>query len=102
MYVEGIPHCIAFWDKSREEDMSDDAELICIHSLQEHWGKGYGSIMMNLILSEIMQQGFSKVMLWVFTENIRARRFYEKHGFIVTENRKQFANAEEIMYCKTL
>lgn len=41
--VEEIPHCIAWWDAAREKDVPDYAELICIHSLQDQWRKGYGS-----------------------------------------------------------
>ena len=39
--VEGKPHMIAYWDATREDDMSGYAELICIHSLPNNWGKGY-------------------------------------------------------------
>ena len=47
--VEGKPHCIAWWDAARDQDMTGYAELICIHSLQDHWRKGYGSKMMEQI-----------------------------------------------------
>lgn len=30
--VDSNPHCMAWWDKSREDGMLDYAELICIHS----------------------------------------------------------------------
>ena len=102
LYVNDEPHCIAYWDKSREEDLNDYAELICIHSLQDNWGKGYGSIMMEHVLNEIYKSGFKKIMLWVFEENIRARRFYEKHGFILTDKTHKFENALEVMYVKTI
>lgn len=58
--------------------------------------------MMNHILSDIKNSGFNKVMLWVFKENHRARKFYEKHGFVLTEKSKNFSNAIEVMYCKDL
>ena len=36
--VDGKPHCIAWWDRSR--DGADfGAELICIHSLPGNWRK---------------------------------------------------------------
>lgn len=41
--VQGKPHCIAWWDVTREKDMPGYAELICIHSLPNQWRKGYGS-----------------------------------------------------------
>ena len=48
--LDGKPHCIAWWDASREKDMSEYAELICIHSLKNNWHKGYGSMMMDRVL----------------------------------------------------
>lgn len=45
--ANGKPHCIAWWDNARDEDMSEYAELICIHSLQDNWRKGYGTKMME-------------------------------------------------------
>ena len=102
MTVNEKPHCLAYWDKLRDEEMEGYAELICIHSLSDNWGKGYGTLMMDHILNEIRNAGFKKVMLWVFEENNRARKFYEKHGFYLTEKRKMFSNAVEVMYSKDL
>ena len=98
--VDRKPHCLALWGKSRENDMPDYAELICIHSLQENWGRGYGSVVMNHVLDQLQKEGYKKVMLWVFEENTRARKFYEKHGFVLISKTKQFGNAVEVMYCK--
>ena len=100
LLIDDKPHCIAYWNKTREEDMDGYAELICIHSLEDNWGKGYGSMMMEHILKDISAAGFDKVMLWVFEENTRARRFYEKHGFIKTDKTKMFGNSVEVMYCR--
>lgn len=98
--VEGEPHCIAYWSASRETDMPDYAELICIHSLQHHWRMGYGSKMMEVVLGDIAKAGYCKVMLWVFEENTRARKFYETLGFRATDKRKQDFEAAEICYVK--
>jgi GNAT superfamily N-acetyltransferase len=100
--VDNKPHCIAYWDKTRDEGMSDYAELICIHSLQENWGKGYGSMMLEYVIKEVKESEFDKIMLWVFEKNARARKFYENHGFIATEKTKTFYDAVEIMYCKEI
>lgn len=98
--VDGAPHCIAYWSATREEDMPGYAELICIHSLQGHWRMGYGCKMMEVVLQDIAAAGYSKVMLWVFEENARARRFYEALGFRVTGKKKQDLEAAEICYEK--
>lgn len=38
--VDGKPHCIAWWDRSRTQQMAEYAELICIHSLPDRWRPG--------------------------------------------------------------
>lgn len=100
--IDDRPHCIAYWNNARDEDMEGYAELICIHSLNDNWGRGYGALMMKHVLKEIKEAGFKKVMLWVFEDNARACKFYEKHGFILTEKSKLFSNAVEVMYWKEL
>ena len=100
--VEGKPHCIAYWDSTREKDMPGYAEIICIHSLQDNWGKGYGGKMMDRLLSDIAAAGYKKVMLWVFVKNERARKFYEAKGFAATDRIQPSFDTEEICYEKSL
>lgn len=100
--VDGMPHGMAFWSKARDCSEPDCAELICIHSLQDKWRCGYGSMMMERVIAEMKEQNYQKAILWVFADNIRARKFYEKHGFFLTENHKSSYGAEEVMYCKYL
>jgi len=100
--VEGNPHCIAWWDSTREKDMPGYAELICIHSLENRWRKGYGSKMMDVVLQDIIAAGYSKVMLWVFEDNTRARLFYEKHGFKTKGKSKLDLEQREVCYEKDL
>lgn len=101
-FVDDRPHCIAGWSRNRGELGADVAELICIHSLRDRWHKGYGSMMMGHILSEIKEAGYSEVILWVFEKNRRARAFYEKHGFSMTGQKNQSHGAMEVMYSKKL
>lgn len=100
--VDGEPHCIAWWDATREKDMPGYAELICIHSLPNRWRMGFSSRMMETVLHDIKAAGYSKVMLWVFEENARARRFYEKHGFATFGKRKPNLEPFEICYERDL
>ena len=100
--LEGKPHCIAWWDASREPDMPGFAELICIHSLKENRHKGYGSRMMEKVLEDIRSAGYDKVMLWVFDNNLPAIRFYEAHGFSPNGMSKGGFDATEICYEKAL
>ena len=78
------------------------AELICIHSLQRNWRSGYGSRMMEAVLRDMTAAGYSKVMLWVFEENHRARRFYEANGFTASGRTKDGFGAAEVCYEKNL
>lgn len=100
--VDEKPHCIAVWSRSRADLGKAAAELICIHSLPDKWRRGYGSKMMEHVLAEIKEAGYTEVILWVFEQNTRARGFYEKHGFTLgTETRNNFG-AAEMMYFKKL
>ena len=100
--VNSQPHCIAWWGKARDKDMSDYAELICIHSLQDNWRKGCGTQMMNRIMDDMKAAGYDKVMLWVFTNNVRARKFYESCGFVTYGKVKPCFETEEICYERKL
>ena len=100
--LDNEPHCMAWWGATREDDMPGYAELICIHSLQNCWRKGYGRKMMEHVLADIKKAGYSKVMLWVFEANSRARGFYEALGFEANGKSKPFLGATELCYEKSL
>jgi GNAT superfamily N-acetyltransferase len=46
----------------------------------DHTGKGHGSS----LIAVAKRQRPAGLELWTFEANIRARRFYERHGFVVT------------------
>ncbi len=98
--LDGKPHCIAWWDATREKDMPGFAELIGIHSLRENWRKGCGKMMMERILGDMERAGYSKIMLWVFEDNVRAIRFYEALGFVASGKKQPALGAVEEMYIK--
>lgn len=100
--VDGKPHCIAWWDRSRTQQMAEYAELICIHSLPDRWRQGFGSRMMERVLSDMAVAGYRQVMLWVFAENTRARRFYEANGFFTNGEQKPQLLPVELCYQKRL
>ncbi|MBE5872763.1 MAG: GNAT family N-acetyltransferase [Lachnospiraceae bacterium] len=102
LIVDGKSHCIAYWDAARDSEFVGKAELICIHSLPDNWRKGYGSQMMDRVLKDIKEAGYSEVVLWVFRENLRARAFYEANGFALTDFSKLAFDTEEVLYSKGL
>ena len=99
-FVADQPHCIAAWGTNRCDLGDTVGELICIHSLQNNWAKGYGSAMMEYVLGQLQQANYKSVILWVFEANTRARKFYEKHGFELTEQNKLANGIAELMYVK--
>ncbi len=100
--LDGKPHCIAWWDATREKDMAGFAELICIHSLKDNWHKGYGKMMMERLLYDVKSGGYSKIMLWVFDNNARAIKFYKANGFAASGKKQPAFGAVEEMYIKEL
>ncbi|MDD4495519.1 MAG: GNAT family N-acetyltransferase [Eubacteriales bacterium] len=99
--IDGDNPCgLCSYGKSRDNDPSDYGEIIAIHTKPEYWGKDVGKALMDTALSELRRLGYSKIMLWTFEANPRARRFYEKYGFVSDGMIKDsgFANAKEIRY----
>lgn len=100
--LDGKPHCVAWWDAAREEDMPGAAELRCIHSLPENWRRGCGSRMMERVLADVKAAGYTKILLWVFTDNVRAIRFYEAQGFTFGGRKQPAFGTTEEMYVRAL
>ena len=102
MELDGKPHCIAWWSVARDANMAGYAELICLHSLQENWHKGYGRAMMERVLADVKKAGYEKLVLWVFENNTRAIQFYKSFGFEPSGRRRPSLSAVEEMYSKPL
>lgn len=100
--VDGKPHCMAAWSRNRAGLADNVAELICIHSLPDNWRRGYGSMMMEQVLTQMKEEGYQQVILWVFEQNTRARGFYEKHGFLLNPETQNNFGSVEVMYTKKL
>lgn len=102
LFLDDAPHAMAFWGPSRDEETQGWAELICIHSLPDNWGRGYGGPLLEKVLAQAKSAGYKKIMLWVFEENVRACRFYTKHGFVPTGLRRSYCTAAEVQYAREL
>nr|WP_325294140.1 GNAT family N-acetyltransferase [uncultured Oscillibacter sp.] len=57
-------------------------EVVSLYLLPESMGRGYGKVLLEAAVNHLAGQGFRDVLLWVLEENLRARRFYEKAGFV--------------------
>lgn len=57
-------------------------ELHQLYVAEEAKGQGVADTLMDWAMGEAKRRGFADMSLSVFAENHRARRFYEKRGFI--------------------
>lgn len=57
---------------------------------------------MGQVLADMKAAGYGKVMLWVFTDNDRARKFYEACGFVTYGKTKPCFETREICYERDL
>jgi ribosomal protein S18 acetylase RimI-like enzyme len=56
-------------------------ELRQIYILKDHHGSGLARALTDWAIDEVRQRGFEELYLTVYTDNHRARRFYDRHGF---------------------
>jgi RimJ/RimL family protein N-acetyltransferase len=57
-------------------------EILAIYVVPEQWSAGVGAALMRAALDHLVGHGLSEVRLWVIADNPRARRFYERFGYI--------------------
>ena len=85
---------------SRDEGMEGFGEVVAIYALASYWGRQVGKPLMDRAVEELRAQGFPNIMLWAFEANARARRFYEKYGFVFDGTYKDSGlnGAKEVRY----
>lgn len=72
-------YCASRWKK-----FDGFGEIVSIYFLPEYTGKGYGSALLSRAIAELRKLEYREILLWVLEENISARSFYEKNGFVST------------------
>ena len=70
-------------------------------TLSAHRGCGIGTALIQKALTDSFRLGAKSVSVWPFAQNTHARHFYEKWGFIPTDNTR-FNDALEVEYSRTL
>jgi GNAT superfamily N-acetyltransferase len=63
-------------------------ELYGIYVAPEAWGTGAGPALMAAALEELRGAGYADAILWVLEDNPRARRFYEREGWVADGGRR--------------
>jgi hypothetical protein len=78
--ADGKPRCIAYRDEARDAEFTGKAELLCIHSLPDNWHKGHDSQMMEQVLKDIREAGYSEVVRWASGKIIAPGLFMKRKG----------------------
>ena len=85
-FIDGKIVGTASFCSSRWEKFNSCGEVVTIYLLPEYMGKGIGTMLMDACVQELHILGFTTIILWVLEDNHRARSFYEKYGFICTDD----------------
>ena len=65
-------------------------ELKRLYILNEYHGKGIAHDVMNFFLDYAMAQGYDVAFLGVWEHNLKAQKFYKKHGFTMSTHTHDF------------
>jgi GNAT superfamily N-acetyltransferase len=67
---------------ARDEDLPPGAgELYAIYLEPEVWSTGLGRQLLATATADLRERAYAPLILWVLTDNPRARRFYEAAGW---------------------
>ncbi|WP_298694838.1 GNAT family N-acetyltransferase [uncultured Sulfuricurvum sp.] len=73
---------------SYRDETYDDisvAELYALYVHPNHWRKQIGKMLTREAEKLLKLKDFTHIVLWVFKENMQARKFYESEGFLSEE-----------------
>ncbi len=83
----GFAACHGRWDEQAGVPVAELHELAVAPSAQ---GRGVGSALLRAALAHGREQGALEIGLAVGRDNLRARRFYERHGFVYGEQQGEW------------
>ncbi len=66
----------------RDDPTRSRGELWMINVVPEAWGTGVGPALLKAAVERLAARGFDTAVLWVVAGNTRARRFYEREGWV--------------------
>ncbi len=56
-------------------------EVSALYVDPDHWSMGVGAALLSSAVKRLGRDGCARALLWVLARNVRARRFYESHGW---------------------
>lgn len=82
----GDDHIVGFVSVGPSRDADADAgtvgEVLALYLTPEVWGTGTGRRLLGTAVDQLRRCGFAEATLWALRENDRARRFYERAGWV--------------------
>lgn len=88
--VDGSPSGLAILSKSSEEDQPDYiGEIYAIYFHPDYWGTQATVKAFEFCINRLKELGFTQIHIWVLEDNLRARKFYEKFGFVFDGSTKE-------------
>lgn len=104
--VDGRVAGFAAYGPERDRDDPARGELYAINLHPDNWRQGLGRQLLAHATAELVQLGFKAAVLWVETNNDRARRFYESEGWLFDGTERidtvQGATVNEVRYRRPL
>jgi ribosomal protein S18 acetylase RimI-like enzyme len=82
LVVERDGEVVGFSAVGPSRDPEGAGELFSINLDPAHWGSGAGRALLEAAQAELARLGFAETVLWVLPANARARRFYERAGWV--------------------
>jgi len=80
--VDDDGRIVGFVATGRPDEPAEERELFAIYVLPEAWGTSAGSGLMAAAVDAMRDRAAPEAILWVLADNPRARRFYEREGWI--------------------
>ena len=93
-------------ERDRGRGVTGRGEIVAFYADPRVWGRGIAPRLIEHTELRLRTEGFTSAVLWVLTDNPRARRFYERHGWAPTGIEGTFAtrgtSVPEVEYRKEL
>jgi RimJ/RimL family protein N-acetyltransferase len=82
--ADGRPAGLASLHKAYAEGSAEtEGEVYAIYFHPDYWGTSVTHTAFRFCLNRLEERGFTKIFIWVLEKNARARKFYEKYGFVL-------------------
>ncbi len=73
---------VGFASSGPSREAPAEGELYAIYVTPEAWGTGAGRMLLSAAAAALAARGYDSALLWVLEDNARARRFYERAGWL--------------------